>query len=1060
MIAASLTRLGRPSAGLSRLAHFTLIAATFSAAKVVLYTHGTTLFLAREGPERMPLFFVVLALTAILLSIAFSAVVDRLSSIKLFRLTMLASLLAALALRALLAIDLPGIYFVAMAGAHVYDIVTDIVFWVAAAAYFTSFELRRVTSSLHLALAAGGVAGGALAGLLSQVLAAEDLLLALPPIALLAIAQLALAERRLQPIGSDEQPDDGGSLLGALRLLPPLVRRHPLILLLALNSLMLTVVYCTAEYLYFTIYTRHFPDETALATFLGTVFALIQVLEFVLLYLVSRPLVERAGPLLRNLVFPSTSLACLGGLAISPALPVAIAAQINAEALSNAVFEPVNNTNYGAVPYGFHGRVRTLADGIFYPGGMAVAGVMLIALPEQPALAEVTFIALVCALLFLLVNFGIGVLFPPTLVRNLRSGVMHFADLASGAQAPVAVPAEQVRALLREADPEARAIGLDLAERLDPGRFLAELRALAPSADRPSRRRIAGLLARAPAEQMPGLLDALLASGDLASRLIALQIMLARPDVAPYGAALALAAAPERSVAALALLVAAGPGGIAGACGARAQIVPWCRDAAVAAELVDACALARRADLADLLVAALAAAPPEQQRHGLAVLASVVGGAHAGAAALAARLAQHGDAQLRAAAIAALGALADSADALHALGQALGDPSRLVRQRAAAALAAKGERAIPIAAARLDATDPGVVAAAIATLGRIGSRRATRTLSALLAPIARDGIRNLGWLRTLPRGPQHGAWQALELALLDHNRRIVDLVLNAVAALGAARKVGALRHALAAADRRTRANALEALLALPQRRLLRPILPLLEAAYAGDLPLLEAADAGDAAARGRRCERVAGRARAGGDAVRSGGDPRRRRPGRGSVGQARRRPHRARVGGGAAATAPGSRPLGGRRGRHHGYGARHGAGPAAQARRAVPLPAAGHAAGGQPGARNPALSGARDDPRGRYALRALLHRRQRRGRPVRARPRGRAAARAGVFRRAGPGRRARALAAGRRRRRLRPAAAAPDRVPGPQPRRPRHADGALQAARAPPQRASRRGGLD
>ena len=845
MIAASLTRLGRPSAGLSRLAHFTLIAATFSAAKVVLYTHGTTLFLAREGPERMPLFFVVLALTAILLSIAFSAVVDRLSSIKLFRLTMLASLLAALALRALLAIDLPGIYFVAMAGAHVYDIVTDIVFWVAAAAYFTSFELRRVTSSLHLALAAGGVAGGALAGLLSQVLAAEDLLLALPPIALLAIAQLALAERRLQPIGSDEQPDDGGSLLGALRLLPPLVRRHPLILLLALNSLMLTVVYCTAEYLYFTIYTRHFPDETALATFLGTVFALIQVLEFVLLYLVSRPLVERAGPLLRNLVFPSTSLACLGGLAISPALPVAIAAQINAEALSNAVFEPVNNTNYGAVPYGFHGRVRTLADGIFYPGGMAVAGVMLIALPEQPALAEVTFIALVCALLFLLVNFGIGVLFPPTLVRNLRSGVMHFADLASGAQAPVAVPAEQVRALLREADPEARAIGLDLAERLDPGRFLAELRALAPSADRPSRRRIAGLLARAPAEQMPGLLDALLASGDLASRLIALQIMLARPDVAPHGPALALAAAPERSVAALALLVAAGPGGIAGASGALAQIVPWCRDAAVAAELVDACALARRADLADLLVAALAAAPPEQQRHGLAVLASVVGGAHAGAAALAARLAQHGDAQLRAAAIAALGALADSADALHALGQALGDPSRLVRQRAAAALAAKGERAIPIAAARLDATDPGVVAAAIATLGRIGSRRATRTLSALLAPIARDGIRNLGWLRTLPRGPQHGAWQALELALLDHNRRIVDLVLNAVAALGAARKVGALRHALAAADRRTRANALEALLALPQRRLLRPILPLLEAAYAGDLPPLEAADAGD-----------------------------------------------------------------------------------------------------------------------------------------------------------------------------------------------------------------------
>ena len=55
-----------------------------------------------------------------------------------------------------------------------------------------------------------------------------------------------------------------------------------------------------------------------------------------------------------------------------------------------------------------------------------------------------------------------------------------------------------------------------------------------------------------------------------------------------------------------------------------------------------------------------------------------------------------------------------------------------------------------------------------------------------------------------------------------------------LAALGAGRAVADLQHSLAAADQRTRANALEALLALPQRRLLQPILPLLEAGYALD----------------------------------------------------------------------------------------------------------------------------------------------------------------------------------------------------------------------------------
>ena len=815
-----------------------VLAVTLAAAKVMLSTLSVALFLVEEGPGQLPLFYVILALVSIVLSAAASGLVDRVPKMALGQTVFLATVVGAAALRLPIALDVPAVSYGVLASAHFYEIVLDIVFWVVVAAYLDVIELKRGTALIYMALAAGGVAGGVLTSALAQFVPTEDLLLALPVLGLIAAAQFGLAKRRLQEL-PDPHPREvkAPGPTEILRLLPRVVARYPLILLIAFNALLLTILYGLCEFLVLTVYAERFPTEAALTRFLALMFAGIQVFEFALLYVVTRPLLERAGPLARNLVFPLTSLAGLIGLAAGHNLPAAITTHLNAEAISNAVFQPVNNVNYAALPLRFHGRVRTLADGIFYPSGLALAGVMLLSLEGRLALAQVTFTAIAFALVFILFNVGVGVLYLPGLVRNLRSGVMHFADLASGARAQVTIPVEQVRALLHEADPDARAVGLEVAERLDPGRFLAELRELAPAADRPTRRRIAGLLARAPAEPMLGLLDELLASDDLPSWLIALQTMLARADVAPGARALALAVAPDRSVAALAKLVAAGPGRIAVESGPLVEIVPWCRDAEVAADIVDACALARRTDLADLLIAALETAPPEQQRQGLAVLPGLVSGDHAGAAALAARLAQHGDAQLRAEAVAALGAVADTADALQALGDALGDPSRLVRQRAAAALAAKGDRAIPIAAARLDATDPGVVAAAIATLGRIGSRGAIRTLSALLAPIYRDGIRNLGWLRKLPRGPEHGAWLALELALLDHNRRIVDLVLNVVAALGAARKVSDLRHSLAAADRRTRANALEALLALPQRRLVRPILPLLEAAYASESPV-------------------------------------------------------------------------------------------------------------------------------------------------------------------------------------------------------------------------------
>jgi HEAT repeat protein len=823
---------GLAGARLSCLLHFMALAITLAVAKVILSTAGVALFLATEGPAQLPLFYLLLAAVSIVLSAGFSAVVDRAPRITLGQTAFIGSLLGAAALRVPIALDLPAASYAVLASAHLYEIVLDIVFWVVVAAFLDVIELKRGTPLIYMALAAGGVLGGALTSALAPFVPAEDLLLALPVLGALAGAQFGLVGRRLAELPDPQRAEAGkaGPIEG-LRLVPRLVASYPLILLIALNALMLTVLYGLCEYLVFTVYAERYQDEPALTRFLALMFAGIQVLEFALLYLVSRPLLERAGPLARNLVFPATSLLCLIGFAFGQKLPAAIATHLNAEAISNAVFQPVNNANYAALPLRFQGRVRTLADGVFYPAGLALAGILLLSLQDSFALAQVVFVAIVFALLFILLNVGVGVLFLPALVRNLRSGVAHLADLAADRGTPPALLAGRIGELLRSADPETRALGLDLAQGLDPAPLLAELRALAPSADRPCRRVLVGLLAHAATPQLPAMLEKLLEGDAAAGQLVALQVKLARAERLTAREAHRLAASPSRSVAALAALTRLTTGTAAEAAAARAEILPWCADAATAADVIDACAQCGRADLADLLIAAIEAAPPEQQRQGLAVLAGLVAGEHAGAAALARSLLGHPDPHLRAEAVGLLGAAANTESALAALADALGDRRRLVRQRAVAALAAHGDRATPFAAGQLAATDPGVTEAAIRALGRIGSLRAQAALSALLEPARRDGIRNLEWLRRLPHAAEHPAWLALELALEDHNRRIVDLVLQVVSALAEERSVGDLRHALRAGDQRTRAQAFEALLALPQRRLIQPILPLLEALY-------------------------------------------------------------------------------------------------------------------------------------------------------------------------------------------------------------------------------------
>jgi hypothetical protein len=838
---------GLAGARLSCLRHFMALAITLAAAKVILSTAGVALFLAKEGPAQLPLFYLLLAAVSILLSAGLGGVVDRAPRITLGRAAFVGTLLGAAALRIPIALDLPAVSYAVLASAHLYEIVLDIVFWVVVAAFLDVIELKRGTPLIYMALAAGGVLGGALTSALAPLMPAEDLLLALPILAAIAAAQFGLARRRLEELPDPQRTEaDMPGPVDSLRLLPRLVARYPLILLIALNALMLTVLYGLCEYLVFTIYAERYQDEAALTRFLALMFAGIQVLELGLLYVLGRPLLERAGPLARNLVFPITSLACLIGFAFGQKLPAAIATHLNAEAISNAVFQPVNNANYAALPLRYQGRVRTLADGVFYPAGLALAGVMLLSLQDRLALAQVIFVAIVFALVFLLLNVGVGALFLPTLLRNLRSGVVHLADLAPGARTPPALLAERIGELLRSADPEARALGLGLAEHLDPTPLLAELHQLASSADRSSRRSLTRLLARAPAPQLDPLLDQLLEGHAAPGQLVALQVKLARRERIPAQQAQRLAAAPCRSVAALAALARSPLAEADGSAAPVADILPWCADAETAADVIDACAACGRADRAGLLIAVIETAPPEQQRQGLAVLAGLVAGEHAGAAALARSLMGHADPHLRAEAAGVLGAVAETRSDHAALADALGDRRRLVRQRAVQALAARGDLATPFAAAKLSATDPGVVEAAIRTLGWIGSRRAAAALSLLLEPARRDGLRNLEWLRRLPHGPGHREWLALELALEDHNRRIVDLVLNVATALAGERSIGDLRHALGAGDQRTRAQALEALLASPQRRLIQPILPLLEALHA---PLNREREAAAGAAR-------------------------------------------------------------------------------------------------------------------------------------------------------------------------------------------------------------------
>lgn len=805
--------------------HFGLLAASLAAAKALLYTSGTAILLARTGVETMPVFYVLLAAVAVLVAVGFSGVVDRIAPMRLFRHTLVVILALTGLLRLAVAYDSPITHFAALASAHLYDMITDIVFWVAVAQFLTSYDLKRATPWLYLGIAGGGALGGLLAGVLSQVLAPDDLLLGVPPFVVLALIQLRLAGRCLEVVpdtARDDDDEEEEGYLDALKGLPELCRTNKLALLLASNGLLLTVVYSLSEYLVFVAYTDAFPDEAELTAFLGVVFALLQASEFVLLLLLSRVLVDRAGPITRNLIFPLTSLLSLLLFAFGPRFAGAILTHINTEAVSNAVFEPVNNTNYAALPRHVHGRVRTLADGILYPIGLAVGGALLILVEGDQSVVPGFVLAILSCLVFVGINAALGRNFLPALIRHLRAGVEHFALVPRQRRTGAADVSARIGDLWRSGDPVAAMLAIDLAADA-PERLLAAIARASVPSDPILRVRLCRQIGRLGAEALPAIRQAL-ASTDPERRRLGLELAIAcdHPDAVAEIAGTADPAAPSVLEDVLRRERAGQP-----------QLAAWQArrpervQSGAAIALLHALLHAPHGRYTDLVLA-IASTIPAPGLHAVLTELARDGRIATGASAraLAVRMLDHPDAKVRTDALLCL-AKGGCPDHIERLSACLGDGDAGVRRAAAQALTACGEAAVAVLG-RAVSGDRVTARSAIEALGRIGGASSRAALVEALDAERAFADVAASWHAAVPLGPDDARWLPFATALADRTERSVARALDVIEALGEGRVVRYLREALRASDIRTRADALEALVSLPNRALLRPFLPMLE----------------------------------------------------------------------------------------------------------------------------------------------------------------------------------------------------------------------------------------
>jgi HEAT repeat protein len=803
----------------SRPGLFVLLAFLIAVQNVYASTLVASLFLARIGAEGMPFYYVLFAVVSIPFAALFSSVIDRFPRPVLFQNMLGAFTILTIVLVFVLLLGDAWAY-VALLAVRVFEHMIISIFYILFADYFTVLDTKRYAGRLALGMAVGGLVGGALLTLVTGFGGPVIAACVTPALVAAVLVFGVWLTRREHPLDANA-PASRESVLESLKIIPRLMRRYPLIALMSAAMFINILLQCVAEFIAFSIYTIHFPSVDDLAVFLGIVSAGLNVLAFLVILLFTDRQLPRLGVPKMNRVYPALDVLTFGVLTVWPSLPAGILANSSYDPFERGVDVPVATMNYNAIRYRFVGRVRVFIDGMMFPLGLASAGLLLMAFQGRLDLRAIAAFGLVLSLVLLVLHWNIGKEYVRGLIEMLRDGAVELDEVARGLR----VPPEQV-AEIREmlaGDQRTALMGLQMAARCDGEIPTAEIGAALAKVPMQDARGILGQFAASEKPANRAVLETLTETAPPAVRQLAWERFFAAGDPGTGERAVGLLADPDPALRCIAAarVVIDNPSDTAARDSLRA---PVSADAALGAIEV-----LRQSQSPELLSILVDLGRHEDAAVRAAALAAAGAQPMADPAVLdwARRAGEDAEPALRKAAFAVLARLAPEERLADIAGKALSDASPEVRQAAAEALGARGEAAVAPICAQLHHDSEEVQLAAIDALGMAKGQAAgdllfeqlSRRLFATI-PFNRD------LARSYPRA--HPGWPAVRGALDDARRRTLRLTLHTLEVLGHGRTLNLVRTMMTSSDDRARANAVESLASLPQRRFVIPVMPLIE----------------------------------------------------------------------------------------------------------------------------------------------------------------------------------------------------------------------------------------
>ncbi|OCQ97837.1 hypothetical protein BCD67_01520 [Oscillatoriales cyanobacterium USR001] len=458
------------------LSHLIFLAVSIMILNSITFTIGSSLFLSNAGAQNLPITYILIGLLLIPLFTVFSQIVDRFNRLQLFQYIILIVILLSLIFRYLLIGENLVLYYLLFLSIYFLWLFSINIFFPSLVSdYFTTLDWKRYGPFLSLATAIGGLLGGGLVTSFSTYLKTEDILFIIPGICVIMFLQVVYlqnSEKPLEKQSSENQNDQ----LESIKNLPKLAKQYPIIIFLALNTVIYIILFSVTDFLNFSIYSQAFPDDRQLTGFLGLMRVINNILQLFIIYFFTRPLIQRVGVSKMTLVYGFTTIGSFILRAFSLDLPTAIIAHINNDGLDKSINSPIQTLNFNAVPHHLVGQLRMLCDGLFSSIGLTFTGIILFISQVFFTPFQIVEGGIVLSIGLLGIRYIISNSYLPSIITLLRSHLVSLEDVGEVLVDLSSQYNPEITQLLKEHNYDEQILGLELASRLEhPGDVLEEI---------------------------------------------------------------------------------------------------------------------------------------------------------------------------------------------------------------------------------------------------------------------------------------------------------------------------------------------------------------------------------------------------------------------------------------------------------------------------------------------------------------------------------------------------------------------------------------------------------